>query len=117
MEPIQIIIISNDELYKKNLKNNLKKYNSNVDIILLQYIGDILPFLDETPPFKLLVLKPDKPITKEKIVSYRTIKKRKFHLRLLIFQQEHKSLVAIANVSTIYYLKNHISFFANMNTE
>jgi len=112
MEPIQIIIISNDETYKSGLKNNLK--HSNIDIYAIDSIADVLPYLDEKPPFKLIIFKPETPFEEDKIIKYSKIKRKEFNLRILVFQQKHKCLVTITNISIMFYLKHNIRHFRNM---
>jgi hypothetical protein len=64
-ETIQCIIISEDANYKTKVEHFLKANGENVTIILTNTLMDALMYLDEKPPFKLLIRKHNKPLDEE----------------------------------------------------
>lgn len=111
---MQCIICSEDDNYRNNLKLYLEKSHPNMNIVLVKDLLGALSFLDEKPPFKLLIRKPNKPLDLEDIANCYKVAKRDFNLRLVVFQKEYEKLLENLNNDTIQFLQESIGLFKNM---
>ncbi len=113
-EPIQCIICSEDAHYRNNLKLHLEQSHPNMEIVLTKDLLGALSYLDEKPPFKLLIRKPDKPLDLEDIANCHTVAKRDLNLRVMVFQKEYRKLLENLNNDTILFLQKNMGLFKNM---
>jgi hypothetical protein len=113
-ETIQCIIISEDANYKTKVEHFLKANGENVIIILTNTLMDALMYLDEKPPFKLLIRKPNKPLDAEDIENCRRVVERDMNFRIVVFQKEHKDLTMLLNLSSLRFLQQEKGLFAKM---
>ena len=113
-EPIQCIICSEDAHYRNSLKLHLEESHLNMEIVLVKDLLGALSYLDESPPFKLLIRKPDKPLGVEDIANCHAVAKRDLNLRILVFQKEHKKLLKELNDDTIHFLQENKGLFSGM---
>ncbi|WP_452600804.1 hypothetical protein [Pontimicrobium sp. MEBiC06410] len=113
-ETIQCIVISEDANYKTKVEHFLKANGENVTIILTNTLMDALMYLDEKPPFKLLIRKPNKPLEAEDIENCRRVVERDMNFRIVVFQKEHKDLTMLLNLSSLRFLQQEKGLFAKM---
>ena len=85
-----------------------------MNIVLVKDLSGALSFLDEKPPFKLLIRKPDKPLDLEDIANCYKVAKRDLNLRLVVFQKEYEKLLENLNNDTIQFLQESMGLFKNM---
>ena len=111
---MQCIICSEDAHYRNSLKLHLEESHPNMEIVLVKDLLGALSYLDESPPFKLLIRKPDKPLGVEDIANCHTVAKRDLNLRVLVFQKEHKKLLEELNDDTIHFLQENKGLFSGM---
>ena len=112
-ETIQCIIISEDANYKTKVKAFLNTH-TNTEIILTNTLMEALAYLNEKPPFKLLIRKHDNPIDEEEIENCKRVVQRDMNFRILVFQKEHKNLVMLLNLSSIRYAKEELKLFEGL---
>ncbi|WP_452600661.1 hypothetical protein [Pontimicrobium sp. MEBiC06410] len=113
MEKIQCIIISEDAHYKTKVKTFLNKY-TNTEVILTNTLMDALMYLDEKPPFKLLIRKPNKPLDAEDIENCRRVVERDMNFRIVVFQKEYKDLTMLLNLNSLRCMQQEKGLFAKM---
>ncbi|WP_452601131.1 hypothetical protein [Pontimicrobium sp. MEBiC06410] len=113
-EKIQCIIISEDANYKTKVEHFINTNCENVEIILTNTLMDALMYLDEKPPFKLLVRKPNKPLDKEDIENCERIPERNMNIRVLVFQNLHKDLIMLLNLSSLHYIQQKKGLFTHL---
>lgn len=113
-EKIQCIIISEDANYKTRVEHFINTNCENVEIVLTNTLMDALMYLDEKPPFKLLVRKPNNPLDKEDIENCERIPKRNMNIRILVFQNLHKDLIMLLNLSSLRFLQQEKGMFSKL---
>jgi hypothetical protein len=112
-EKIQCIIISEDINYKTKVKAFLNSH-TDTEIILTNTLTEALAYLNEKPPFKLLIRKHNKPLDEEEIENCRNVVQRDMNFRIVIFQKEHKNLIMLLNLSSLRYMQYEKGLFAKM---
>lgn len=114
---IQILVVSEDRAYKKSLKSYLNICFPKVDVVLIEDLIGSLRFLDEKPPFKLLIRKPTKGISIEEINNCMLVEQKDINLRVVVFQNNHKGLIKVLNNNSIKFLKKEKNLFSGMKTK
>lgn len=112
---LQIIIASENEHYKHNLKNYFNTYYPFVDVFLVNTIIEALSYFNDKPPFKFLIRNPTKPLDKEEVNNCKVTEIRDINLRLVLFQYKHNKAIKAINKNTIRYLKQEKHLFKKMN--
>ena len=113
IDKIQCIIISEDANYKTKAKTFLSTH-TNTEIILTNTLTEALAYLNEKPPFKLLIRKHDKPLDEEELENCRRVPERDMNFRIVVFQNEHKDLTMLLNLSSLRFVQYEKELFANM---
>lgn len=112
-EKIQCIIISEDANYKIKVQTFLNKY-TNTEIILTNTLMETLKYLNDKPLFKLLIRKHNKPLDEEELENCRNVVHRDMNFRILVFQNLHKDITMLLNLSSLRYMQYEKGLFANM---
>ncbi len=113
IDKIQCIIISEDAHYKTKVKTFLSTH-TNTEIILTNTLTEALAYLNEKPPFKLLIRKHNKPLDEEELENCRRVPERDMNFRIVVFQNEYKELTMLLNLSSLRYMQYEKELFANM---
>ncbi len=116
-ELIQCIVISEDVNYKKKVKEFLEKNISEVDIKIVDDLYQALAFMNDKPPFKVLIRKHNKPLSTDEIENCSRAISKDVNFRILIFQEKHKDMIMMLNLSSIRYLKEVLNVFKNLKTK
>ena len=111
IKPIQIIIASQNQFYKKSLKHYFSKNFPFYDVYLTENLLEALEFFNDKPPFKLLIRKPKKPLNLDDIENHRQLEKKDVNLRAIIIQKKHREQIKQLNRETIKYLKTEKEMF------
>lgn len=112
-ETIQCIIISEDANYKTKVQTFLNTH-TNTEVIVTNTLMEALQYLNEKPPFKLLIRKHNKPLDKEELENCRRVVERDMNFRIIVFQKEHKDLTMLLNLSSLRYMQYEKGLFTNM---
>ena len=112
-EKIQCIIISEDANYKIKVQTFLNKH-TNTEVILTNTLMEALKYLNDKPPFKLLIRKHNKPLDEEELENCRNVVHRDMNFRILVFQNLHKDITMLLNLSSLRYMQYEKGLFANM---
>ena len=113
-ETIQCIVISEDANYKTKVERFIKANGENVEIILTNTLTDALMYLDEKPPFKLLIRKHNKPLDEEEIENCSRVPERELNFRILVFQNQHKNVAMLLNLSSLRYMQQEKGLFTHL---
>ena len=116
-KPIQCIVVSEDENYKVSLKGLLKECYPDMEVILTITLTDALRFLNEDPPFKLLIRKPTFSLSRSEIRNCLKVEERNLYLRLIVLQKNHRTLIEILNNNSIQFLKDEQGMFTNLDND
>ncbi|WP_452601930.1 hypothetical protein [Pontimicrobium sp. MEBiC06410] len=116
IDPLQIIIASEDAQYKKNLECYFNNYYPFVDVFLVKTTTEALAYFNDKPPFKFLIRKPEIPLSKADLKNCKATEIRDVNLRLVVFQNQHKKAVKTINKKTIRYLKQEKHLFIGIST-
>lgn len=112
-EKIQCIIISEDANYKTKVQAFLNTH-TNAEIILTNTLMEALAYLNEKPPFKLLIRKHNTPLDEEELENCRRVPERDMNFRIIVFQELHKELVMLLNLSSLRYMQYEKGLFTKM---
>lgn len=116
-ERIQCIVISEDVNYKNNIKQYLNKSTPSINVTLIDTLLDALAFLNEKPPFKLLIRKHNKPLTREEIKNCMPLVHREMNFRIIVLQKEHEDLISALNANSIDYVQKEKGVFKTEKVE
>lgn len=117
VKPIQCIVVSEDENYKVSLKRLLQECHPDMEVTLVITLTDALRFLNEAPPFKLLIRKPTISLSRSEIRNCMEVEERNFHLRIIVLQKEHKTLIETLNKNSIQFLKDEKNIFTSLDNK
>lgn len=111
---LRVIIISQDEHYTSQLVYKLAKAYSFIDVITITNEAELFPVLFKNDLFNIVCLKKDKQISEQILKSYDVYEDPKYNLRVLVFQESHKSAVNLLNKKTASYIKTQYPFLSQL---
>ncbi len=117
VKPIQCIVVSEDEDYKVNLKRLLKECYPDMEVTLTITLTDALRFLNEDPPFKLLIRKPTISLSRSEIRNCLKVEERNLYIRIIVLQKKHKTLIETLNNKSIQFLKDEKNIFRGLDNK
>lgn len=116
MKSIKVIIISNNKVFRNNMLDIFKNYNTSVDIMTHNNSMYIFKYLG-TKDFKLVIFKPELSFSLTDITKLGILENRGELIKILLFQKAHKNEVNTLNSETINYLKKNIAIFKTIKLD